>query len=49
MDDHARVMKLELDHAALEALGLWKMLGKFTGELVINIELKAIPLGDDVH
>ena len=49
MDNHIRIVNLELNHAALEALGFWKMLGKFTGELVINIELKAIPLGDDVH
>ena len=49
MDDHIRIVNLELNHAALEALGFWKMLGKFTGKFVINIELEVVALGDDVH
>ena len=49
MNAHTRVMKLELDHAALEALGFWKVLGKFTGKFAINIELEVVSLGDDVH
>ena len=49
MDDHIRIVNLELNHAALEALGFWKMLGKFTGKFVINIELEVVALSDDVH
>ena len=49
MNAHTRVMKLELDHAALDALSLWEMLGKFTGELAVNIELEVVALSDDVH
>ena len=49
MDDHIRIVDLELNHSALEALGFWKMLGKFTGKFIINIELEVVALGDDVH
>ena len=49
MNDHARVMKLKLNHAALEASSLWKVLGEFTGKFTINIEFKIVTIGDDVH
>ena len=49
MNDHARVMKLELDHATLEAFSLWKVFGEFTGKFTINIEFKIVIIGDDVH
>ena len=48
MDDHARIVELELDHAFLEALGLGEMLGEFAGKLAVNKELKVVALGDDV-
>ena len=49
MNDHIRIVNLELNHAALEALGLGQVLSKFTGKFVINIELEVVALGDDVH
>ena len=42
-------MELELDHAALEPLGQGEVLGEFTRELAVDIELEVVALGDDVH
>ena len=49
MDDHARVMKLKLNHAILKTFSLWKVLSEFTGKFTINVELEVVPLGNDVH
>ena len=42
-------MELELNHAALEALGLGQVLGEFARELAVDVELEIVALGDDVH
>ena len=42
-------MKLKLNHTTLKTLGLGQMLSKFTGKFTINVELKIIALGNDVH
>jgi len=42
-------VKLELNHAAFEALGQGEVLGEFTRELAVDIELEVVALGDDVH
>jgi hypothetical protein len=36
MDDHTWIVQLKLDHALLQALDLWEMLGEFTGELGVD-------------
>ena len=42
-------MELELNHAALKPLGQGEVLGEFTRELAVDIELEVVALGDDVH
>ena len=49
MNDHTWIVELKLDHAALKALGFWKVLGEFTGKFAVDIELEVVSLGDDVH
>jgi hypothetical protein len=36
MDDHTWIVQLKLNHALLQALGLGKVLGEFTGELAVD-------------
>ena len=47
--DHAWVVELELDHAALEAFRLGEVFGEFAGKFAVNVELEVVALGYDVH
>ena len=48
MDNHARVVQLELNHATLEPFAFRQVLGKLGGQFAVYEELEIVALGNDV-